>query len=147
MASSLLDVAILTWEAGDAAAAESYALEGLQVADAAHPTLAIYARSWLARILLPRAPVEALKLAEDAYKRRDAIVVHDPGDAIVDLAYAEALEAANRSVDARLVAERAKESLGAQARNIQDEELRRGFLEGVSENKAILTLARWLASK
>jgi tetratricopeptide (TPR) repeat protein len=142
LASSLLDLAILSWDSGDIAKAEAYALEGVQMADAAHPTLSIYSRAWLSRFLLARKPAEALALAEDAYKRRDAIVIHDPGDAIVDLAYAEALQAVGRTAEARAIAERAAASVQEQARHIQDEALRRSFLEEVPENRAILHFAR-----
>jgi len=138
LASSLLDVAILLSETGDLAGAESHAIEGVRVADASHPTLAIYARAWLSRFIRERAPREALALAEDAYKRRDEIVVHDPGDAIVDLAYAEALEGAGRTSEARAIIDRAATNIREQARHIQDEALRRSFLEEVPENRFIL---------
>ncbi len=147
-ASSLLDVAILEWDAGNTERAAAYASDGVRVSDSAHPTLAVYARAWLSRFVLASGDTaEALRLAEDAYERRDAIVVHDPGDAIVDLAYAEALESAGRTAEARVVAERARDGLNEQARKIQDETLRRGFLERVPENRATLALARWLSTK
>ena len=66
----------------------------------------------------------------------------DDGEAMVRLAFAEALRAAGRDVDAVTAIRDAHERLRARAALISDETLRERFLAGVPENARTVALAR-----
>ena len=107
------------------------------------PPLLIQARGTLAHALLALGKFEqALSVAEGAYVDLGKSGSIADGEAKVRLVYAEALEHAGRRDQAARVIARARERLLARAEAMEDEELRRMFLEAVSENARTLELAR-----
>ena len=130
---------------GDLAAAEEEldrALGGL----ASVPPVRAYALAARARVRLGRGhPIEALADAGEAYAVLRTLGGIEEGEAVVRLAWVEALLAAGRRDEAREVSVEARARLFERAARISDEEMRDGFLARVAENARTLALAEELA--
>ncbi|APR84843.1 Adenylate cyclase [Minicystis rosea] len=106
-------------------------------------TYALAARARV-RLLAGRAG-EALADAEEAFTVLFDLGGIEEGEALVRLAYAEALAATHREREARAVLLEARERLLERADRISDPSLREGFLRGVPENARTLELAAQVA--
>ncbi len=132
--------------AGDHAGAERDGRAALEMAGGS-PRLYARAAGTLAHALLEAgAGAAALPPATEGKRSLDALGGIGEGDALVELAYARALAAAGRREEAVDAVRGARDRLLATAGRIQSAEARKGFLSAVSENAAIVSLARrWLA--
>jgi tetratricopeptide (TPR) repeat protein len=84
---------------------------------------------------------EALRVIEDAAAQRQMRGVGDYHEVTLHLTHAEALHATGDHARARAVLLQTRDLLLSRAAKIADPELRRSFLENVSENARVLALA------
>ena len=125
--------------AGDALAAEREARAAAEVL-AGIPSLHAVASAVLALCLLGRGlPAEALEAASAGHAQLCALGSIEEGEALVRLAYAEALAAAGGEAATALA--EARDHLLARAARINDPVWRDRFLAGVPENARTLSLA------
>lgn len=111
------------------------------------PPIEAYALAALASALLAQKRAShALEPARMAFETAESIGNNmEDGDAFVRLTYAEVLDALDDRATARETIRTARDRLIACANRINDDELRRNFLENVTENARTLELARrWL---
>ncbi|MDI3290320.1 protein kinase [Polyangium sp. 15x6] len=95
----------------------------------------------LGKILLQQGRTdEALRLIEDAVAQHDASA--GPFGMYLRLTHAEALHATGDHARARVMLLEARDLLLSRAAKLQDPELRRSFLENVTQNARILDLVR-----
>ena len=134
--------------AGDLPAAETEARRALLVL-ADTPLLLPWARALLGSILLAAArPAEALEQARQGHDDLEAQGQLEEGEAVVRLAYAEALAAVGEHSNAGVALTAARTRLLFRAARIDDPEARRSFLENVEENARTLALAgRWVVTR
>jgi hypothetical protein len=101
-----------------------------------------YALAARARVRLARGhAADALADAEEAFTVLFDLGGIEEGEALVRLAYAEALLATHRDREARAVLAEARERLEERAERISDEALRADFLSAVPENARTLELS------
>jgi tetratricopeptide (TPR) repeat protein len=111
------------------------------------PPVRVVALAVRARVRLARSrPREALADAEEAFAVLFDLGGIEEGEALVRLAYAEALLAAGKPEDARAVLVEARDRLLERAARISDEATRAGFLSRVEENARTLALALHLGA-
>ncbi len=135
-----LYLAEIELHAGELDAAEQAATRAVELLEASPPSHA-YAQAVLAEVLLARAQNErALLVATEAQALLDKLANVDEGEAIIRLAYAEALDAAGEPERARAAFAVAAQRLLSRGERIESDELRQGFLEQVPVNRK--TLAR-----
>ncbi len=102
-----------------------------------------YALALLARVHLAAGRTsEALPAAREAMALLEELKGMDEGEAMVRLAYAEALHAAGEGPRARAALETTRRWLEDRAARISDPARARSFLEDVPENARLLELAR-----
>jgi len=85
---------------------------------------------------------EALAWAEQALSLADSLAHFEEGEALLRLAYAQALDALGETQRAREAIRSARDRLLARASRIKDVRLRESFLRSVPENARILELER-----
>ncbi|WP_159397690.1 serine/threonine-protein kinase [Sorangium cellulosum] len=108
----------------------------------AYPALQAVSQATLSRTLLREGrPVEALAAAREALEIVERLGGLDEDEAIVHLAWAEALHACGDGGAARTALAAARDQLHAEADAIESPALRRSFLEAVPEHARILALA------
>ncbi len=133
---------------GDLAAAEREAEASIAVAT---PSLEPGSRATLAMVLLHTGRVaEALVEATAAMRKLEELGGVEEGEALIRLAWAEALQATAATVEERAAARAAiaaaRDRVLARAAHISDAERRRDYLEKVPENARTLELARALGA-
>lgn len=137
-------LALIEVEAGDLERAEQEAMAAAQLLPRGQPVRA-HALATLAFVILRRDParsVEALQHADEAMETLRAVKMMDAGDAIIRLAYVEALRACGRNDDASQALADAREHLLARAATISIPARRESFLRRVPENARTLELAK-----
>ncbi|MFT3774688.1 MAG: protein kinase [Minicystis sp.] len=106
------------------------------------PPVRAYALAARARVRLARGHAgDALADAEEAFTVLFDLGGIEEGEALVRLAYAEALAATHRDRESRAVLVESRERLIERADRISDEALREGFLRSVPENARIMELS------
>ncbi len=128
--------------AGDFEAAERWLRRGLPASTSTLPSRAKVLAA-LSRALLARGgrQAEARAMAAEAYGILEIVGSLDSEEAVVRLAWAEALQAGHEDDPARVVIAAARDWLVARAARISDPDWRASFLERVPENARILKLA------
>ena len=107
------------------------------------PPFRAYALAVLGRVHLTLGQIaEGLKCARSGMELLESLSGIDEGEALVRLAWAEALDASGDGVAARAAIRAAADRLMARAGKIGDGIWRERFLEGVPENARTLRLAR-----
>jgi tetratricopeptide (TPR) repeat protein len=130
---------------GDYARAEAEAQRAIELARDV-PTTRCCSRAAYARLLLAAGrPAEALEQATESKKIFDGLGGIEEGEALIRLAWAEALEANGRAAEARAAIAEARSRCLARAEHITDPDVRRAFLRNVPENVRTLELAEKLA--
>ncbi len=128
------------------AEAEAVLREGLALAEAHPPTRAAL-DAQLARLLLARGPADEAAVAEAftraaaAYDVIEAGGIVEDSEAVIRLAYVEALEATGRRDDAGTIAWVALQRLRTRAKRLGDPAWEASFLDHVSENAATVAAA------
>jgi tetratricopeptide (TPR) repeat protein len=109
------------------------------------PSTRASALAILARVLMARTRSdEAMAAAEQAMELLADIGGVEEGEAVIRLAFAEALDAAGATERAHRAIQDAREHLMARAAKIDEPEWRQSFLENVPENARTIALAeRW----
>ncbi|WP_437671589.1 serine/threonine-protein kinase [Sorangium sp. So ce131] len=126
---------------GDLAEARDQAITALGETQA-YPALQAVAQATFSRALLREGrPLEALAAAREAFEIVERLGGLDEDEAIVHLAWAEALHACGDGGAARTALAAARDQLHAEANAIESPALRRSFLEAVPEHARILALA------
>ncbi len=121
--------------------AEAVLREGIALAAAQPPTRAALGAQ-LARLLLGRgAHAEAFTLAAAAYEVIESGGIVEESEALIRLAYVEALEAVGRRDDAGTIAWVATQRLRTRAHRLGDPAWEQSFLTRVEENAATLAAA------
>jgi len=134
----LAEIAYLSGDLESAEREARAAADTLKVA----PALRASAVAVLARALLARGRAdEALQSAREAHAELQALGSLEEGEALVRLAYAEALEATGASNEALGVLAAAREHLLSRAAKISDPVWRERFLTQVPNNARTLALA------
>jgi tetratricopeptide (TPR) repeat protein len=135
----LADILIASGKLDQAEAHARAAAELLLVSPAAH----VYALGMLARVQLAKGlPAEALVTAKDAVDKLESLGGIEEGEAMVRLAYAEALHAKGEHDAAKTEILAARDRLLTRAQKIEDERWRTSFLSAVPEHARPLTLAK-----
>ncbi|MDC0743263.1 serine/threonine-protein kinase [Polyangium mundeleinium] len=136
-------LAAILLHTGDLDAAEREARAAIEsLSRSGTPPWRSAAMATLAAVLLKqRRADEALHLIEDAAAQRDASGGGGPYKMYLRLIHAEALHATGNHARARALLLETRDVLLSRAAKIQDPELRRSFLENVTENARILALA------
>lgn len=126
--------------AGNYAKAEAHAQTALQLVES-NPSLRPFAQAVLARALLAQGDPRALTLAAEAYHSLKELGSVQDGDAIVRLAYIEALHASADRHGATEALRDAMRRLRSQAQAIDTPEWRLTFLKCIPEHRCILEMA------
>ncbi|XYI01897.1 serine/threonine-protein kinase PknK [Sorangium sp. So ce1128] len=135
LAQALLDLG----ELAEACAQASTAVDDLLKAS---PALQAIAQATLARaVLRDGRPMEALAAAREALEILERLGGYGEDEALVRLAWIEALHACGDGDAARAALAAARDQLRAEADAIESPALRRSFLEAVPEHARILALA------
>ncbi|MDI1446284.1 serine/threonine-protein kinase [Polyangium sp. 6x1] len=136
-------LAFILLRAGDLDGAEREARAAIEILErSGTPPWRSVATVTLAAVLLERQRAdEALRLAEDAVTQRDACGGSGPYTMYLRLIHAEALHATGNHARAHAVLRETRDVLLSRAAKIDDPELRRSFLENVTENARILAMA------
>lgn len=134
--------------AGDLEAAERETRRGVELLTAVAPPLVPFGLATLARVLVSRGrPAEALEAAARAHRLANEAPVEE-GEALIQLAYAEALDATGDRQAARAALREAHARLRLRASKISSPARRRTFLDNVPEHSRTLELARtWLGAE
>lgn len=141
-AAIVIDLSRVVNAGGDHACAEAHARAAVKLATGV-PTLETYSFAALASALLDQNRAEeALEPARTAFEIAQSLGTMEEGDVFVRLTYAETLHALGNHAEARDVLRAAHQRLLAIAAIIDDENIRRSFLERVPENARTVDLAR-----
>jgi eukaryotic-like serine/threonine-protein kinase len=143
-----LYLAAVLLRGGDLDAAEAEARCAIEALAGTMPLLP-WARATLAAVLLARGrPAEALEHARQAHGELEAQGSVEEGEAVVRLAYAEALAANGDPAGAGAAIAAARDRLLARAATMDEAPARQSFLENVDENARTLALARaWIEDR
>src|SRR5262249_46245214 len=138
---ALLYLSFAEHKAGALEAAEAHAREAVEIS-APHPPVDAYSSAGLSPLQLPRGEkADPLARGERAMRIMRELGRLEAGEALVHLAYVEALTAAADTRRFGAIAD-AHDRLMARAALITDAEFRTNFLTRVEENVRILELSR-----
>ncbi len=137
-----LYLAMMLLEGGQAAAALDEAKRAVDALVVVGPPIEPFARALVAKTLLALGRrEEALDAARGAYERLIALGAVEEGEAVIRVAYVEALDAMGEHELAREIAKTAHARLLDRASKIRDEATRHRFLEKVPEHARTTELA------
>jgi len=139
---ALTYLAIIELSAANFEVAERTALDAVELVERVAPPIEPLARAVLSLATLRRGDASsALTQAERALAQLEKLGISESAETWARLAWAEALEAVKGRTAAQDAYERARARLQERAGCIEDEALRRSFLENVPENVRTLRLA------